>query len=106
MTTSRHNDSTIAYGPTALTAGTWTHLATTYDGRVLRFYVNGIQVSSQPSTGDIVTNSYPVQIGGDPIWGAFFAGIVDEVRIYNRALSQAEILTDMSTPVGGAPDEA
>jgi concanavalin A-like lectin/glucanase superfamily protein len=106
MTTSRHNDGAIAYGPTPLTAGTWTHLATTYDGTVLRLYVNGIQVSSQPPTGDIVTNSYPVQIGGDPIWGAFPAGIIDEVRIYKRALSQAEILTDMSIPIGGAPDEA
>jgi hypothetical protein len=34
------------------------------------------------------------------MWGEFFQGRIDEVRIYNRALSQTEIQTDMNTPVG------
>ena len=36
-------------------------------------------------------------IGGNTVWGEYFAGLIDEVRIYNRALSAAEIQTDMNT---------
>ena len=38
-------------------------------------------------------------IGGNTMWGEYFAGLIDEVRIYNRALSAAEIQNDMNTPV-------
>src|SRR5207245_2619329 len=41
------------------------------------------------------------------IWGEYFNGIIDEVRIYNRALSQAEIQSDMNTALGsGSPPPA
>jgi hypothetical protein len=40
-----------------------------------------------------------LQIGGDTIYGQYFAGLIDEVRIYNQALSVAEIQSDMNTPV-------
>jgi hypothetical protein len=33
------------------------------------------------------------------MWGEYFAGLIDDVRVYNRALSAAEITTDMNTPV-------
>src|SRR5262249_20749880 len=46
----------------------------------------------------------PLRIGGNSIWGEYFKGVIDEVRIYNRALNQSEIVTDMSTPVGGTVD--
>jgi hypothetical protein len=38
-------------------------------------------------------------IGGDALYGQYFAGRIDEVRIYNRALSAAEIQTDMNAPL-------
>ena len=38
-------------------------------------------------------------IGGDTFYGQYFAGRIDEVRVYNRALTPAEIQTDMNTPV-------
>jgi hypothetical protein len=44
-----------------------------------------------------------LRIGGNSVWGEYFAGLVDEVRIYSRSLSQTEIQTDMNTPVGGGP---
>jgi hypothetical protein len=59
----------------------------------------GLQVSSRAQTGAIVTSTNPLQIGGDSIYGQYFAGRIDEVRIYNRALSVAEIQSDMNTPV-------
>jgi hypothetical protein len=87
------------YGPNALTANTWTYLAVTYDGAAMRLYVNGVQVASRAQTGAIATSTNPLQIGGDSIYGQYFAGRIDEVRIYNRALSAAQIQSDMNTPV-------
>ena len=89
------------YGTAALVVNTWTHLAATYDRVTMRLYVNGVQVASRAQTGNIVTSTNPLQIGGDSIYGQYFAGLIDEVRVYNRALSLAEIQTDMNTPVGG-----
>ena len=85
-----------------LATNTWTYLAGTYDGGTMRLYVNGVQVASRAQTGAIATSTNPLQMGGDSIYGQYFAGIIDEVRIYNRALSVAEILADMNTPVGGS----
>src|SRR6185295_1393356 len=88
-----------AYGTTALVANTWAHLALTYDGANLRLYVNGSQVSSAARTGTIQTSTNPVQIGGDSIYTQRFAGLIDEVRIYNTALTAAQIQADMNSPV-------
>jgi hypothetical protein len=93
---------TEAFGTATLTANTWTFLAATYDGNTLRFYVNGTQVSSQPRTGPIITSSNPVQIGGDSMWGHFLQGTIDEVRIYDVALTPGQIQADMATAVGGS----
>ena len=82
---------------------TWTHLAATYDGSVLRLYVNGAQVSTRTIGGNILTSTSPLRIGGNSIWGEYFTGLIDEVRIYNRPLTAAEIQTDMNTAIGGAP---
>jgi Concanavalin A-like lectin/glucanases superfamily/Bacterial Ig domain len=90
-------------GTNKLALNTWTHLASTYDGTTIRLYVNGVQVSSLATTGNITTTSDLLRIGGSPALGTqYFAGLIDEVRIYNRALTQAQIQTDMNTPV--APD--
>jgi hypothetical protein len=40
-----------------------------------------------------------LRIGGNAVWGEYFAGSIDEVRIYNRALTAAQITTDMNTPI-------
>jgi beta-glucanase (GH16 family) len=81
---------------------TWTHIAATYDGATLRVYVNAVQAASLAVTGAITTSTSPLRIGGDAPWGQYFSGLIDEVRIYNRALTPGEILTDMNTAVGGA----
>ena len=91
------------YGTTALATNTWAHLAVTYDRVAIRLYVNGTQVSSLARTTALATSANPLQIGGDSIYGQYFQGTIDEVRVYNRALSQAEIQTDMNSAVGGAP---
>jgi len=86
-----------------LPVNAWTHLAGTYDRTTLRLYVNGVEVAALAQPGNIVGFSRPLRIGGNRVWGEFFQGAIDEVRIYNRALSQAEIQNDMNTPVSALP---
>lgn len=93
-----------AIGTAQVPTGVWTHLATTYDGANLKLYVNGTQVSSTAVTGNIIASSGALKIGGNAIWPEWFAGLIDEVRIYNRALPATEIVTDMNTPISGTPD--
>ncbi len=78
-------------------AGSWTHIAATYDGTTERLFVGrhaGAPRSRSPGT--ILTSASPLRIGGNSIWSEWFSGLIDEVRIYNRALSAAEIQTDMN----------
>src|SRR5262245_31986730 len=93
-----------AFGPTKLTANTWSYLTETYDGSTLRLYINGTQVASTAHTGAIATSTNPLQIGGDSIYGQNFAGLIDEVRVYNVALTAAQIQSDMATPAHTGPD--
>lgn len=86
-------------GGSALTANTWTHLAATYDGAAERLYVNGNQVASKAQTGNMTVSSGALRIGGNSVWSEFFKGRIDEIRIYNRALSATELKTDMNTAV-------
>src|SRR5258706_6636419 len=60
-----------------------------------------MQVASQAQTTALAPTTGTLQIGGDSYPNEFFAGRIDEVRIYSRALSAAEIQTDMNTAVGG-----
>ncbi|HEY3160579.1 MAG TPA: LamG-like jellyroll fold domain-containing protein [Vicinamibacterales bacterium] len=92
------------YGASALGVNGWTHLAATYDGATLRIYVNGTLASSLPRTAPIATSTGALQIGGDSGAGQFFAGTIDEVRIYNTALTAAQIQSDMTTPIGSPLD--
>jgi glucose/arabinose dehydrogenase len=88
-----------AYGTTALAPNTWTHLAVTYDKATIRLYVNGTQVSTVGATANLATTAGPLAIGGDPLFGQYFKGLIDEIRIYDVALSGSQIQMDMVTPV-------
>ena len=74
----------------------------TWDGLDLRLYVNGTQVASSALTGTAVASASPLRIGGNSVWSEWFAGLIDEVRVYNRALTPAEIAADRDTAIGGA----
>jgi hypothetical protein len=88
-----------AYGASTLALNTWTHVAATYDATTLRLYVNGVQVGSTPRTGALATSTNPLTIGGDPIYGQYFTGLIDEVRVYSTALSASQIQSDMSAAI-------
>ena len=81
-------------------ANTWTHLAVTYNGVILRLYVNGTEVANKSLSGNITQANGVLRIGGDSIWGEFFSGLIDELRIYNQPSSPAEIQSDMVSPLG------
>ena len=87
--------------PSPLPLNTWTHVAATYDGAMMKFYVNGILVASRAQTGALAASTLPLSIGGNSDFGEYWSGLIDEVRIYNRALSQNEVHNDMNTPVSG-----
>jgi PKD repeat protein len=94
-------------GPSTLAANQWTHLAGTFDGQSIKLFVNGAQVAEQSVTGTIPASSGVLRIGGNAIWGEFFKGYIDEVRIYNRALSATEIVADSQKAISSTnPPEA
>ncbi len=86
-------------GKSSLPVNVWSHLATTYDGVTQKFYLNGTLIASRAQSGAIETSTGALRIGGDSIWGEYFKGMIDDVRIYNRALSNSEIQSDMLSPV-------
>jgi hypothetical protein len=89
-----------AVGTAAVPLNAWTHLAVTYDGAALRLYVNGTLVTTTATSGAIPTSTGALRIGGNTIWPEWYAGLLDDVRVYNRALTAAQIQADMATPVG------
>jgi prepilin-type N-terminal cleavage/methylation domain-containing protein len=70
--------------------GGWEHVAATYDGTTSLLYVNGVQKGTPGSVSGAIVSSVTANIGSyTGIWP--FSGLIDDVRIYNRALSAAEI---------------
>jgi len=88
-----------AGGATAINAtqtiapGVWTHVAATFDGATMLMFINGVQDPSSGSHATIRTGTSRAWIGVSPDSPGFepFAGLIDEVDIYNRALSVSEI---------------
>jgi len=93
--------------PTTIPTNQWSHLAISWDGGTNRLYVNGLLVASGGGTGPLQYDSgaVPVTIGVD--WAnnqpnaEHFSGRVDEVSLYNRALSDEEARDIYLSDVGG-----
>lgn len=92
------------YSVSPLPVNAWSHLAATYNGSLLRLYLNGNEVSNRAETDSLPTSGGPLSVGGDALFGQFFTGRIDEVLIYNRALSAAEVQHDMANPILTAVD--
>ncbi len=76
----------------AIPLSAWTHIALTNDGEHLCLYVDGVLVDEHASE-KVKAGESPLRIGGLPggPYSQFFDGKIDEVRIYDRALSQEEV---------------
>ncbi len=88
------------------TANKWYFVVATYDGDVCKMYVNGVDVTtvtSDTASGDILDTSSVLRVGaeGGATPAGFFTGALDEVRIYTKALSPAEVV-GLYTSSGGA----
>jgi len=94
------NGKHVVFGRSRLPLNTWSHLALTYDGATIRFYINGVEQGSMDEGSLITTSDNPLFIGGDQTQGQFFHGRIDEVRVFNGARTAAEVRSDMSMPVG------
>ena len=89
--------------------GNWHRVSGTYDGSALRLYIDGREVGNLAYSGVIATSSAEVNIGRDfeTSWndpssvGRMAHGVIDDVRIYDRALSPAELAVDRA-PAGNA----
>ncbi|MBC7884847.1 MAG: LamG domain-containing protein, partial [Saprospiraceae bacterium] len=88
-------------GGNELQVNEWRHIVVTHDGITDRMYMNGVQVNEKAYAGNLGHTTHPLGIGYDPIdKGNYFDGQLDEVMIFDVALTAAEILalyTDQST---------
>jgi len=92
------NKSTSTSGSHRVQNGKWAHAAITYDGTLseknIRVYINGVYMSDYDLTGNIDSQTVGIRIGGNVnIDGSlgWFDGLIDEVAIYDRALTEKEI---------------
>jgi hypothetical protein len=89
-------------GTTDVSTGEWFHIAAVYNGTQKLLYIDGNLDASSDSTGNINNSTYGVNIGeNDQATGRHFDGLIDDVRIYRRALNDTEILGVMA---GGGTD--
>jgi len=90
----QQSNSTQQYGiGTVIKTNQWTHIVAIYDGSSIKLYNNGILKDSLPFTGSIAYNNNPLLIAKtSPFYpGGYWRGSIDEIRIYNRAITESEI---------------
>jgi len=74
---------------------TWYHVAMTFDNGDVKFYLNGSSDGGGVVPSPLSGNSLSLKIGTDSNTQLCFSGIIDEVRVYNRALSEDEVKQNM-----------
>ena len=84
-----------------LNSSQWYHIAAVNNGGSRKLYVNGIDYNISGSALNVSGNSDPLRIGSD-YSGRFFDGRIDEVRIWNVAREQDDIIATMDTVLSGS----
>lgn len=81
-------------------AGTWAHVAMSYDGSTVRIYLNGaLQEEKTGISGRITPNDNEFRIGSSKTTGSFFAGSIAEVGVYDRPLCGDDVMRLAGQPV-------
>ena len=81
----------------ALALNQWSHLAIVFNGSLAQFYLNGTLVTSKSLVAGITARGRQLRMGADARTEQFYKGVLDNVRLYNRALSASEVQSDMNT---------
>ena len=77
----------------------WRHVAGTYDGTTLKYFVDGVlQQSSTSGSGNLPVNDHALDIGRYGNDTAFLGGLIDELRVYEGALTDAEVAALVPEP--------
>jgi hypothetical protein len=85
-------NSTLTFEDSSLLTNTWSHFVYTHDNDSAKIYLNGNLVQSMAISGGLTNNTLPVRFGGRPSDGWHpFNGALDDIGIWNRALSACEI---------------
>jgi hypothetical protein len=75
-----------------LSAGRWTHVAGTFDGATMRIYIDGVEQGSMERKGSVNQTSAELVLGNyAQDHNAFFSGVLDEVKIFDKALTSEEV---------------
>jgi hypothetical protein len=74
----------------------WHHIAATYDKKAQKFYKDGKLIANKPNAADMNINPKPIIIGAADGTTRYFNGRMDDVRIYNKALSEDEVKKSMT----------
>ena len=100
-TTDSADTSMLVTSDEQLILNQWNHVAATYDGSEMKIFLNASEVASQPKTGALVPSSANIGLGNQPADAENRAliGHLDEVRIYERALTATEIDRVMGRPI-------
>ncbi|MFH1882171.1 MAG: LamG domain-containing protein [Planctomycetota bacterium] len=92
------------YGITPVDDEQWHHIGWVYDGTMNYLYVDGEVDATEESTGQINVTTYPLWIGDNSqATGRFWTGLIDDVLIFNRALTQEEVQRIMQSSAGESP---
>lgn len=84
------------WNPITLSQNRWYHIAGTYNGSVVKYYIDGCQIIELPFTGNLYQNDFPTAIGNQSTCKCEqFLGKIDEVRIWNICRTQDEIQNNM-----------
>lgn len=79
----------------------WHHFATTYDGEELKYYLDGEEVAVYAKTGDLTSNEEDLTIGCRSNDGTNWGGILDELALFSRALTEEEVKSIMDNGLEG-----
>ena len=79
-------------------ANEWTHVVGTYDGKKVEIYLNGEVEAEKDASIPIPANSSSFVIGGTQESRDWFTGMIDEVKLYNRGLTEAEVKNALKGP--------
>jgi hypothetical protein len=78
----------------------WQHVCCTWDGSVTRIYINGEVAMETDQVATLIPSNLPLRIGHREASSHYWNGIIDEVRVYDHALTEAEVLAAMEGSKG------